>query len=177
MASLSPGSPAGATSVPATSGQGSATMAGGVNVAVPSNLLDAALRIDVELSRRKKSPMILSTQAASALEIAHAEFLGDVGQEAVRIARRANLRTVDESHVKEAASRIGIGGSRNSALETSFNTLGGVIAGAGIASVYSVNFNPGPHSSLESITSVSLSVLGAVLLAIGLTVTVQKGKR
>jgi hypothetical protein len=144
------------------------------NVTVPANLANAAQLISSELSRDPNNIMTLSPHAVTALETAHASFLGDVGQESIRIARRANLRTVDDSHVKESAARLGLQRARKSVVETALNSIGGVIAGAGIASIYAVNFGPGPHSSLENITGVVMALVGGVCLATGLTISALK---
>lgn len=144
------------------------------NTTVPTNLANAAKLISSELSRDPDNVMTLSPHAVSALEMAHASFLGDVGQESIRIARRANLRTVDDSHVKESAARLGLQRAKKSVVETALNSIGGVIAGAGIASIYAVNFGPGPHSSLENITGVVMALIGGVSLATGLTISALK---
>ncbi|PWK90561.1 hypothetical protein C8D88_101579 [Lentzea atacamensis] len=144
------------------------------STSVPSTLTNATQLISSELSRDPNNVMTLSPHAVAALKSAHAAFLGDVGQESIRIARRANLRTVDDSHVKESAARLGLQRARKSVVETALNSIGGVIAGAGIASIYAVNFAPGPHSSLENITGVAMALIGGVSLATGLTISALK---
>jgi histone H3/H4 len=136
-----------------------------------ATLSDAAERINAELVRRLREPMTFSPEARERLAELHAEYLADLGQEAVRVARRAHVSTVDELHVRQASTRLGMGRSRGSALETAANTFGGVFAGAGIASVYALMFTPGPHGIGETAAALVLSVIGFVLLAIGLTVT------
>ncbi len=140
------------------------------DIAVPENILIAAQRINAELDRRSSRPMTLSPEARQRLELVHAEFLADVGREAVRIARRNRVTTVDQSHVDEANQRIGLGAG-SSAFGNVANSLGGLLAGAGIESTYAIMFTNGPHSQGETLTAIVLSVLGAALLAVGLTVT------
>lgn len=134
-----------------------------------ATLTEAALRINAELDRRPRDPMTISPEARDRLAELHAEYLADLGQEAVRTARRGHVSTVDELHVRQASVRLG--SSRGSALETAANTFGGVFAGAGIASVYALMFTPGPHGTGETAMALVLSVIGFVLLAVGLTVT------
>jgi hypothetical protein len=135
-----------------------------------AHLAEAGQRINAELNRRPSSKMVLNVKARERLEILHAEYLADLGNEAVRIARQSNLTTVDEHHVLEAYIRIGRS-SPASKIVTPVNTIGGVVAGAGIASVRAVTFNPGPHTQLEILTAVALCVVGFILLTIGITLT------
>lgn len=136
-----------------------------------ATLSSAAERIDAELRRRPREPMTFGPEARERLAELHAEYLADLGQEAVRVARRGHVSTVDELHVRQASTRLGAGRGQSSALETAANTFGGVFAGAGIASVYALMFTPGPHGIGETVTTLVLSVIGFVLLAIGMTVT------
>ena len=138
---------------------------------VPANLVAAAARINSELSR--SGPMSISPAARARLEAVHAEFLGDVGQEAIRIARRASLATVDESHVDEAYQRISSKASSNG-LATILNTVGGLLGGASLASIYAIAFTDGPHGTAEIITALLFSIVGFALLAIGLTLSVSR---
>lgn len=136
-------------------------------------LTEAGRRIDKELNRRSSHRMVLSAKASERLAVLHAEYLADLGEEAVRIARRRGLETVDENHVIEACSRIG-GPSLNSRITTAANTFGSVIAGAGMASAYTVTFGAGPHTNLEQLAALSLCVVGFVLLAVAVTVSFLK---
>src|SRR5690348_6550194 len=74
---------------------------------LPANLAAAAQRIDQALNRNPNRPMTLSSEARTELEVRHAEYLGDLGQEAVRLARQESLSTVDRTHVAQAADRLG----------------------------------------------------------------------
>lgn len=134
-------------------------------------LVEAGRRISAELNRKPRRPMALSPQAGEALEELHADYLAELGQESVRIARRNGLSTIDENHVRLACDKIGGPGGRSSASTTIANTIGGVISGAGIASVYNVFFGPGIHTSAEYATAIVLCVLGFVILTIGVMMT------
>jgi hypothetical protein len=134
-----------------------------------SNMAEVTRQIDAELHRNAAKPLVLSERARERLESLQVQYLADLGIESVRIARRRNLETVDESHVLAASERMG-GPSRGSPLIASMNTIGGVVAGAGIASVYTVTFTAGPHSTGEILASILLCVAGFVLLAVCLTV-------
>jgi hypothetical protein len=139
--------------------------------AVPTNLAVAALRIDDELHRRHSSPVTLSPQAGAALEVAYAEYLADLGQEAIRIARRDRLSIVDREHVEQAVARLGLEAATGSALGNGANSIGGLLAGAGIASSYALAFTKGPHGTAEIITAIVLCIIGFSVLAIGMTLT------
>lgn len=84
-----------------------------------------------------------------------------------------NLATVDASHVNEASKRVG-GPARGSALATAANTIGGVVAGSGMASTYAVVFTAGPHETPEILTAIMLSVVGFVLLTLGLALSARR---
>lgn len=101
---------------------------------------------------------------------AHADFLGDLGCEAIRLARKDSLSTVDPVHVEQGVSRLGMrsGQSRSG---SAFSTVGGLVAGAGLAGGYTLAFTPGIHSTAQQVTTVILGFIGAFLLAIGLTLT------
>jgi len=138
---------------------------------VSNNLVAAAARINAELTRSR--PMSISPAARARLELVHAEFLGDVGQEAVRMARRASLATVDESHVSQAYERISSGANSNGPA-TILNTVGGLLGGAALASIYAIAFADSPHGTAEIVTALVLSVVGFALLAVGLTLSISR---
>jgi hypothetical protein len=138
---------------------------------IPVNLATAAARINGELTR--SSPIALSHAARARLEAVHAEFLGDVGQESIRIARRAGLATVDESHVEKAYERISSARGGGS-FSTFANTLGGLLSGAALASIYAIVFSAGPHGTAEIVTALLLSIVGFALLAVGLTLSMSR---
>jgi hypothetical protein len=111
--------------------------------------------------------MTLSNEASTELEVLHAEYLGDLGEEAVRLARREHLSTVDRTHVIQAADRMG---SDSSAVFPNIaNSIGGLFAGAGLAGAYSIVFTSGKHSTAEIAVTLILSIVGFVLLAAGVT--------
>lgn len=117
--------------------------------------------------------MTLSTQAVDKLEMVHTEFFGDVGVEAIRIARRASLDTVDEVHVNEAVSRV-FQGSRGSVVSGTANMLGSIIAGIALAGWYAILFNPQPHSSGEYIVAGVLSTVAGILITISIVMAIVR---
>lgn len=145
---------------------GTAEMESVASTASPLRI--AAGRIDSELARRPSRPMSMSRQAREALALAHAEYLGALGEESVRLARRDRLTTVDAEHVDQAIRRLGQARS-GSTLSDAANSLGGLLAGAGVASVYSIVFMSGPHSTAELLTALALSTMGFSSLVYGLT--------
>jgi histone H3/H4 len=134
---------------------------------LPINLATAAQRIDEALNHNPNMPMALSGQARAELEILHGEYLGDLGQEAVRLARREHLSTVDRTHVLQAADRLG--GDSSGVFSNVANSIGGLFAGAGLAAAYSIVFTPGKHSIAEIVVALVFSIIGFVLLAAGVT--------
>jgi histone H3/H4 len=146
------------------------------DVGQDANLLRAARRINSELHRHSHRPMMLSQQARDRLTELHADYLADLAQEAIRTARRGGVQTVDEFHVEQASSRLGLS-QTSGALETTANTLGGVFAGAGIAFAYELVFTAGPHSTTKIATAFIMSIVGFVLLSIGITTTWSRRSR
>ncbi len=119
--------------------------------------------------------MSFDEEAGLALADAHAEFLADLGVEATRLARKDRLNTVHRVHVEKAADRLGAG-SGASGFATVCNTLGGVVAGIGVAGAYNLAFNPAPHTTAEQMATIALCVLGCIMLTIGLTITMTKSR-
>jgi histone H3/H4 len=141
---------------------------------MPANIAQAVQRIDAELNRRKRHRLALSTAATEKLELLYTEYLADIGQEAVRIARGAGLSTVDEAHVDAAAQRLAAGSSRHASFINVANAFGGVFAGGGIAIILAIAFTAGPHGLQELIAAIVLSVLGFCLLVAALTLTLAR---
>lgn len=143
-----------------------------------SPLSEAALRISEELNRKPQFPMVMDGRAVDKLEVVHGQYLGDVGEEAVRIARRAGLSTVDSTHVVEAAELVIALQSRNrKSAPVVINTLGGLFGGAGLASAYALAFASGPHSPTEQVVGIALCVLGSILLTAGTVMELSKRSR
>jgi hypothetical protein len=141
-------------------------------------LADAARRINDELRRKPQRIMRFDPAADVELEIVHAQYVGDVGEEAVRIARRQGLVNVDASHIEQAATWINAGGNRRQgSASTVLNTFGGLIGGAGAASIYALAYNPDPHTTAEHLTGLILCVLGAILLTAGSMLELTRRKR
>ena len=146
--------------------------AGGQGIqALPPDLAAAGHSIDKELRRKPRKVMTMTADAGDALAEAHAEFLGDLGREAIRLARKDGLRTVDRVHVEQAAGRLGTGSSE-SKVGTAFSTMGGLLGGIGLAAAWNLAFGSGLHSTGEQIATIAVCVVGFVLLAVGLTLTV-----
>jgi hypothetical protein len=141
-----------------------------LTVQLPTGLAVAAQRIDEALTHNPHRLMSLSDQARTELEVLHAEYLGDLGQEAVRVARRGHLSTVDRTHVIQAADLLR--GDPSGVFSNITNSIGGVFAGAGLAGLYSLVFTAGKHSSTEIAVTLVLSVIGFVLLTAGVTAMV-----
>lgn len=141
---------------------------------MPPNVAIAAKRINDELNRRPGEPMSISSRARAKLELLQTEYLADVAQDAIRAARKHELATADESHVNAAAARIGSGAGGPSPFASVANTLGGVFAGAALASTYAIMFTEDKHGTTEIVTAIALSIFGFSLLAIGLTMTFIK---
>src|SRR5258708_4964952 len=120
------------------SGTGQPPGAPAVNLS--QNLAVAAQRIDGALNHNPAKRMILSDEAATELQVLHAEYLGDLGVEAVRLAKREHLSTVDRTHVVQAADRIG--GDSSGVFANVANSIGGLFAGAGLAGAYGIVFTP-----------------------------------
>lgn len=134
---------------------------------LPANLAQAAQRIDGALSHNPNRPMALSNEATMELEVLHAEYIGDLGQEAVRLARREQLSTVDRTHVLQAADRIA--GDSSTVFSNIANSIGGLFAGAGLAGAYNIVFTPSKHSTAEIVVTLILSIVGFILLTAGVT--------
>jgi hypothetical protein len=144
----------------------------GTGAQLPANLAVAAHRIDDALNHNPSKPMTLSPQASAELEVLHGEYLGDLGQEAVRVARREHLSTVDKTHVLQAADRISADSS--SVFTNVANSIGGLFAGAGLAGGYNIVLTVGKHSAAEIAVTLILSIIGFILLAAGITAMVLR---
>lgn len=103
--------------------------------------LQAATRIQAELDRKAKSPMTFTPAAMEALEEAAAAHLETVGLNAIARARREDLSNVDVTHVKRADEASG-GNTRGTTLITVLNSVGGVVAGVGLALVVTLFNRP-----------------------------------
>lgn len=136
---------------------------------LPAHLATAAQRIDNSLNHNSANPIALSHNAKIELEALHAEYLGDLGQEAVRLARRERLSTVDKMHVVRAAERLSSDPMSTANISNITNSIGGLLAGAGLAGIYQIVFVSEKHSSLEIAVAAVLAILGFMLLSVGMT--------
>ena len=147
----------------------------GQSTSLPADLALAGQRIDAELRRKSDRVMSFDRGAARALEEASTEYLADLGQEAIRLARKDRLRTVDREHIEQAEERLGMGSSQ-SHLGSASSTLGGLLAGAGLAAGYAVAFTAGEHSTPEIVTAIILNIFGFFFLAVGITLTMVRDR-
>lgn len=139
---------------------------------IQSNLAVAGQRIEEELHRKRNKPVTMSQGAVEMLEALHGEYLGDLGQVSIRIARRQGLSTVDESHVLDASRSLG-SSPTSTVVGNSLNTVGGVFSGAGLAGLYGVFFSAraSEATTTEMVAATLLSLLGIALLSVGITLT------
>jgi hypothetical protein len=140
-------------------------------------ILAAAQRFQTEL-KRVEPELQVSTDAWTELTKAQAEHLGSVGVEAARLARRAQLGTLDAIHIRDA-NRYITGSPRGTGIATAALAVGGVVAGAGVA--YSMELVNRPAAETltvhELVTALVSSVIGAVLLVVGIAITVANSRR
>jgi hypothetical protein len=116
--------------------------------------------------------MRLSPEAWAKIQEFHASYLGDLGTEAVRIARRSGVRTVDESHVIDSHKRIAVP-SRRSAWATVLFGLGGMVLGVGLTTMYGLKFNPGEHTINEALVAMAIVIAGAIPFLVSATMLVK----
>jgi hypothetical protein len=114
--------------------------------------------------------MKLETNGGEALAVAQADFLADVGRDAIGLARRDHLQCVERIHIERAAQRYG-SGARESKAGSALSTLGGLVAGAGLGGGYNLLFGPGTHTTAETTTILIICILGFSLLFAGITLT------
>jgi hypothetical protein len=141
--------------------------------ALEEALRDANARINAELNRRPNARMSMPKEAQDKLTLVQTEVIADIGIDAIRIARRRGLRNVDEKHVDEAASLLGVG-DHDRIWTTVMNNVGGVLLGAGLAAMYAIMFGSGIHATNEILTAWGLSVAGTVLMAVGFTMSAMR---
>lgn len=138
--------------------------------------IDRALRrIDAELSRRPKRLLTISAGARVALEISHPEYLADLGQLAVRLARSDRVSTVDAIHVERAAQLL-VTGTGPQVLATVLNSLGSLFAGVGGAIVVDFATDPTKQPVPVTIVGIVLSVLGFTVLSAGIFLSFTRSR-
>jgi len=115
------------------------------------DLADAGLRIDRQLTRHN---MRFSPEAGETLAITQANFLADLGIEAVRLTRKDRLSTVDRVHVEKAADRLGAA-TGSDGIGSACNTIGGLLTGAGIAGAYNLAFGSDQITTTETMTTLA----------------------
>lgn len=125
-----------------------------------SALQQALARIQQEFS--DNGPKDLSNEARAALLDVHAEYLEDLGVEAVRVAKRSRLDTVSAKHIDEARSFVQSGSEPK--VTQAVAALGGILAGAGAGQFLAVLSEKEPSTLGYALATIAL-VLGCLLLA------------
>jgi hypothetical protein len=117
---------------------------------------------------KRRGPAAFSEKAVQELAIQQANFLEDVGLDAINLARRNQADFVSASDVRAAESSL-------RSMPTSFPTrlfepVGGLIAGAGLAQLYAVLSAPksSPPSTLGYLIAAISTSIGLALLMYGL---------
>jgi histone H3/H4 len=110
-------------------------------------------------------PSDLSDEARAALLDAHAEFLEELGIEAVRAARRDRSDVVSASHIDDA--RTIVRDPADNRRLRAIGATGGILAGAGVGQLLAVLSEADP-SPLGYLLATAALVLGCVLLALAL---------
>jgi hypothetical protein len=119
-------------------------------------------RIESEFDS-KKGPRDISDEARAALLDAHAEFLENLGVEAVRAAKRSRLDTVSARHIDEAYVFIQSGSE--SKVVQGLATVGGIFAGAGAAQFLAVLSEDNP-SKLGYVVATAALIVGFIFLIV-----------
>jgi histone H3/H4 len=110
-------------------------------------------------------PNDLSDRARAALLEAHAEFVEELGVEAVRSARRSRSDAVSEIDIEEAR-RI-VQSPSKTRLGEAMGAVGGVLAGAGAGQLFAVLSQKNPSTAGYAAATIGL-VVGSILLAMAL---------
>jgi hypothetical protein len=113
----------------------------------------------------KHSPRDFSQESVGALLERQADYVEEIGVEAILLARRSRADVVSASDVERADElvRSGVRGRRLAGVEA----LGGLLAGAGVAELFTVLSQSHP-STLGYVLAAASTVLGSALLAYGL---------
>lgn len=110
-------------------------------------------------------PTDLSDRARAALLEAHAEFIEELGVEAVRSARRSRSDAVSERDIDEA--RQIVQSPSKTKLREAMGAVGGVLAGAGAGQLFAVLSQEDPSTVGYAVATIGL-VIGSILLATAL---------
>jgi hypothetical protein len=122
-------------------------------------------RLRQGLSRRRP-PRDFSEESLALILERQAEFVEELGLEAIAIARRAQSDVVSKVDV-EQADRL-VRASSASRVVVAAQSLGGVLLGAGLSGYVNVIFTKHP-TTIEYVAATVFSVLGAAILTYGLT--------
>jgi hypothetical protein len=117
---------------------------------------------------KRRGPKAFSEQAVRELAIQQADFLEDVGLDAINLARRNQADYVSASDIQTAEASL-----RSRALTFParlFEPVGGLIAGAGLAQLYAVLSAPksSPPSTLGYVIAAASTIIGIALVVFGL---------
>lgn len=136
---------------------------------IPYTVQQAGARMQAELDRNPSQPLTFSPAALVTLGDKYAEHLGDMGVEAIRLARNSRLITVDPEHVRRASSRLTSDSSKVNTFANICLTFGGAAVGIGGAGLYNIAFEGGPnkHSLTEILIATSFSIVGLGFLMWG----------
>lgn len=123
----------------------------------------AVSRVQAELARGTAEDF--SDDARATWLEFHADFVEDLGVEAVRIANRSRADVVSASHVIQALDSVRT--NQRSRTAAALNSFGGILAGAGAGQFYAVLSTKDPTALAYALATGS-SVIGAVLLTLAL---------
>lgn len=128
---------------------------------------ESVAALAIELGKRR-GPKSFSEQAVRELAIQQADFLEDVGLDAINLARRNQADLVSASDVRAAEAALR---SRPPTLPGRLlEPAGGLIAGAGLSQLYAVLSAPesAPPSTLAYLIAAVSTIVGIALLVFGL---------
>lgn len=135
---------------------------------VLSSRIETAVQdIQSELLRKKSRPMVIGSSARVALDDFYSEHLRSIGTDAVRIARREGLETVDSRHVRMASERWSNPSVRSWRKDFAI-TLGGLVAGIGGTEMYALLSADSPITPVEYTVNLAFLLSGTVALVFGL---------
>lgn len=123
--------------------------------------VDHALALMRQALAAHPLPSTFSDQAWTELLKRESEFVGELGLESIRLARQKRCDVVSTSDVGEADSSIRQAGLAS--LWTSLQTVGGVLAGAGVTGLIAVVGEKHPNSLLLAFSIIGLAVGSAII--------------
>lgn len=117
---------------------------------------------------KRRGPRIFSESAVRELAIQQADFLEDVGLDAINLARRSQADVVSAADIRNAEASLRSRGP--SFPGRMLEPVGGLLAGAGVAQLYSVlsAAKTATPSTLAYLLAFASTVAGIGLLAFGI---------